>query len=118
LVNSRRADAGCGPLTANATLTSVARAHSADMAARGFFSHTNPDGLDPFERMRAAGYNGRIMGENIAAGFTTADAVMNAWMNSSGHRANILNCAFQEIGVGKATGGSFGTYWTQDFGTR
>jgi subtilisin family serine protease len=118
LVNTRRADAGCAPLTANATLTSVARTHSGDMAARGFFSHTNPDGLDPFERMRAAGYNGRAMGENIAAGYTTAAAVMNAWMNSSGHRANILNCAFQEIGVGEATGGAYGTYWTQDFGTR
>jgi subtilisin family serine protease len=118
LVNGRRADAGCAPLTQNGTLTSVARAHSADMAARGFFSHTNPDGLDPFQRVRAAGYDGRTMGENIAAGYATADAVMNAWMNSSGHRANILNCAFKEIGVGKATGGTYGTYWTQDFGTR
>ena len=118
LVNSERASAGCSALTANGTLTSVARAHSVDMATRGFFSHTNPDGLDPFERMRAAGYNGRTMGENIAAGYATPAAVMNAWMNSSGHRANILNCAFKEIGIGKATGGSYGTYWTQDFGTR
>jgi subtilisin family serine protease len=118
LVNTERASAGCTALTADGTLTSVARAHSVDMATRDFFSHTNPDGLDPFERMRAAGYAGRTMGENIAAGYATAAAVMDAWMNSSGHRANILNCAFKDIGIGKATGGSYGTYWTQDFGTR
>ena len=58
------------------------------------------------------------MGENIAAGYPTPAAVMDAWMNSAGHRANILNCAFAEIGVGHATGGPFGAYWTQDFGTR
>ncbi len=118
LVNSERAKAGCSALTANSTLASVARAHSADMAARRYFSHTNPDGKSPFDRMRAAGYSGRLMGENIAAGYRTAAAVMEGWMNSSGHRANILNCGYREIGVGFATGGSFGTYWTQVFGTK
>jgi uncharacterized YkwD family protein len=118
LVNAERAEAGCGPLVANATLVGVARAHSADMAARGYFSHTDPEGRSPFDRMRAAGYAGRAMGENIAAGYTTPAAVMAAWMNSSGHRANILNCRFAEIGVGYAAGGSFRHYWTQNFGTR
>jgi uncharacterized protein YkwD len=118
LVNAQRQSAGCQPLTANSTLTAVARAHSTDMATRNFFSHTNPDGLSPFDRMRAAGYNGKLMGENIAAGYSTAQAVMTAWMNSAGHRANILNCGYAEIGIGYATGGSYGHYWTQDFGTR
>jgi uncharacterized protein YkwD len=117
-VNAQRATAGCQPLAANATLTAVARAHSIDMATRNFFAHTNPDGASPFDRMRAAGYDGRLMGENIAAGYTTAQAVMDAWMNSAGHRANILNCGFKDIGIGFATGGSFRFYWTQDFGTR
>jgi uncharacterized protein YkwD len=118
LVNSERAKAGCSAVTANSTLTSVARAHSADMAKRGYFSHTNPDGASPFDRMRAAGYNGRLMGENIAAGYRTAAAVMDGWMNSSGHRANILKCGYREIGIGFVTGGSYGTYWTQVFGTK
>jgi uncharacterized protein YkwD len=118
LVNAERAKAGCRPLTADGTLVRVARAHSADMAARGFFSHTNPDGLSPFDRMRKAGYAGRTMGENIAAGYTSPGAVMDAWMKSPGHRANILNCAFAEIGVGYAAGGSYRHYWTQAFGTR
>ncbi len=118
LVNSERAKAGCAALTANSTLTSVARAHSADMAKRNYFSHTNPDGASPFDRMRAAGYNGRLMGENIAAGYRTAAAVMQGWMNSSGHRANILRCGYREIGIGFVTGGSYGTYWTQVFGTK
>ena len=118
LVNVQRQSAGCRPLTANATLTAAARAHSADMATRNFFSHTNPDGLSPFDRMRAAGYDGRLLGENIAAGYSTAQAVMTAWMNSAGHRANILNCSYAEIGIGYATGGSYRHYWTQDFGTR
>ena len=118
LVNAQRAGAGCKPLAVNATLVTVARAHSTDMATRGFFSHDNPDGLSPFDRMRRAGYNGSTMGENIAAGYATAAAVMDAWMKSPGHRANILNCRFAEIGIGYAAGGPYRTYWTQDFGTR
>ncbi len=117
LVNARRGEVGCRPLVADATLTAVARAHSTDMVARGFFSHTNPDGLGPFDRMRAAGYDGRLMGENIAAGYPTAAAVMDAWMNSTGHRANILTCGYTQIGIGEALGGPYGATWTQDFGT-
>ncbi|MFI7586114.1 CAP domain-containing protein [Spongisporangium articulatum] len=117
LTNAERAKAGCGALTADSTLTSVAQAHSADMASHNYFSHNSQDGTTPFQRMSAAGYGYRTAGENIAAGQPTPSAVVSAWMNSAGHRANILNCSFTEIGVGYATGGSYRTYWTQDFGT-
>jgi uncharacterized protein YkwD len=117
LTNAQRASAGCPALSVNGTLTSVAQAHSQDMATRGFFDHNSPDGRSPFDRMTAAGYQFRSAAENIAAGQRSPQDVVTAWMNSSGHRANILNCGLTEIGVGYATGGSFGTYWTQDFGT-
>ncbi|MEX0171524.1 CAP domain-containing protein [Streptomyces sp. LMG1-1-1.1] len=116
LVNAERAKAGCGPLTANATLTKAAQGHSDDMAARDFFDHTNPDGKGPGDRVTAAGYPWSTYGENIAMGQQTPEQVMDAWMNSSGHRANILNCDFKEIGVGIHTSG--GPYWTQVFGAR
>ena len=118
LVNSERAKAGCAALKANATLNRVAGAHSKDMAVQGYFSHTSQDGRSPFDRMKQAGYQGSMMAENIAAGQATAAAVMNAWMNSSGHRQNILNCGYKEIGIGLHRGGSMRTYWTQNFGTR
>ncbi|HET8595819.1 MAG TPA: CAP domain-containing protein [Intrasporangium sp.] len=116
LVNVERSRARCVPLTANSALTSAARAHSADMARNNYFSHTSLDGRTAFQRMRAAGFTGRMMAENIAAGQRTAAAVMQAWMNSPGHRANILNCGYRYLGVGHVTGGSYGHYWTQDFG--
>ncbi|GGR27490.1 CAP domain-containing protein [Streptomyces roseolus] len=116
LVNAERAKAGCGPLTANATLARAAQAHSDDMAARDFFDHTNPDGADPGDRVTAAGYPWSTYGENIAMGQRTPEQVMEAWMNSPGHRANILNCDFKELGVGVHDGG--GPYWTQVFGAR
>ena len=120
LVNAQRSVHGCGALASNAVLLAVARAHSADMATKGYFDHTSPDGRSPFDRMRAAGYRGNLMGENIAAGQRTAAAVMTAWMNSPGHRANILNCGYKVIGIGVATRSSspYGIYWTQDFGDR
>ena len=119
LTNAERAKAGCGPLTVNGTLTAVAQAHSADMAAHNYFDHNSQDGRSPFDRMTAAGYRYSTAAENIAAGQRTPQAVMTGWMNSPGHRANILNCALKEIGVGYATGSSstYGVYWTQDFGT-
>ncbi|WP_318210477.1 CAP domain-containing protein [Streptomyces sp. SJL17-1] len=116
LVNAERAKAGCGPLSANATLTEAAQGHSDDMAARDFFDHTNPDGAGPGERVTAAGYPWSTYGENIAMGQSTPEQVMEAWMNSPGHRANILNCDFKEIGVGIHSQG--GPYWTQVFGAR
>ncbi|MFF8381441.1 sigma-70 family RNA polymerase sigma factor [Streptomyces sp. NPDC015661] len=116
LVNEERAKAGCGPLTEHPLLTKAAQGHSDDMAARDFFDHTNPDGDGPGERITAAGYAWSSYGENIAKGQTTAAQVMESWMNSPGHRANILNCGFKEIGVGLHTSG--GPYWTQAFGSR
>jgi uncharacterized protein YkwD len=117
LTNAERAKAGCGPLAVDATLTSVAQAHSQDMASNNYFSHDSQDGRTPFARMTAAGYRYSTAAENIAAGQRTAQDVMTGWMNSPGHKANILNCALTQIGVGHATGGSYGVYWTQDFGT-
>ncbi|KKZ73539.1 hypothetical protein VO63_12285 [Streptomyces showdoensis] len=116
LVNAERAKVGCGALTANATLTKAAQGHSDDMAARDFFDHTNPDGDGPGERVTAAGYPWTTYGENIAMGQSSPEAVMEAWMNSPGHRANILNCDFKEIGIGIHNSG--GPYWTQVFGAR
>ncbi|MEU8762384.1 CAP domain-containing protein [Streptomyces sp. NPDC048659] len=116
LVNAERAKAGCGPLTSNATLVKAAQGHSDDMAARDFFDHTNPDGAGPGDRVTAAGYPWTTYGENIAMGQSTPAQVMESWMNSPGHRANILNCDFKEIGVGVHDAG--GPYWTQVFGAR
>lgn len=115
LVNVARADAGCAPLRVDSRLTTAARLHSEDMAAQNYFSHTSLDGRTPWQRMQAQGYTAGS-GENIAAGYSTPASVMTAWMNSSGHRANILNCSSKAIGVGIGKGGSYGTYWTQDFG--
>ncbi|GAB1333980.1 hypothetical protein ACE1SV_05700 [Streptomyces sp. E-15] len=114
LVNTERGKAGCQPLTLNATLTKAAQAHSDDMAAQRNMSHTGSDGSSPGDRITRAGYTWSSYGENVAYGYTTADQVMAGWMSSPGHRANILNCSFKEIGVGLAQPGS---YWTQDFGT-
>ncbi|MGW2212159.1 CAP domain-containing protein [Streptomyces sp. NPDC001781] len=114
LVNAERAKAGCSPVQLNSTLTRAAQAHSADMAAHKTMSHTGSDGSDPGSRITAAGYRWSAYGENVAFGYSTPEQVMAGWMNSPGHRENILNCSYKEIGVGLAQPGS---YWTQDFGT-
>ncbi|MFF4840617.1 CAP domain-containing protein [Streptomyces collinus] len=114
LVNAERAKVGCSALTLNPTLTKVAQAHSQDMAAHQNMSHTGSDGSSPGDRITAAGYNWSSYGENVAYGYGTPEEVMAGWMSSPGHRANILNCAFKEIGVGLAQPNN---YWTQDFGT-
>ncbi|MEU8138357.1 CAP domain-containing protein [Streptodolium elevatio] len=114
LVNAERAAAGCGPAQADAALRGLARAHSDDMADRGYFAHDTPDGKSPWDRAKAAGID-YLAAENIARGQATPKAVMEAWMNSEGHRANILNCGFGRLGVGVRTG-SGGPWWTQEFG--
>ncbi|MFJ4872379.1 CAP domain-containing protein [Streptomyces sp. NPDC088757] len=114
LVNAERATVGCTPVTADARLVSLAGAFSADMAARGFFDHTDPDGDTPWARAQKAGVS-TLAGENIARGQADAAAVMESWMNSDGHRANILNCDFKTMGVGVYFGDG-GPWWTQDFG--
>jgi uncharacterized protein YkwD len=112
LVNQARADNGCNPLKTDSRLTTAAQGHSDDMAQQNYFSHTTPSGVTFDKREEAAGYP-TPGGENIAQGQTSAQQVMTDWMNSSGHRANILNCQFTAIGIGLATNG---WYWTQDFG--
>ncbi|MFI5667664.1 CAP domain-containing protein [Streptomyces sp. NPDC051704] len=114
LVNQERAQAGCGPVRANPPLAALAGAFSKDMAVRGFFDHTDPDGNTPWDRATKAGLSG-LGGENIARGQGDAQAVMNAWMNSPGHKANILNCEFRTLGVGVYVADG-GPWWTQDFG--
>ncbi|KOU20890.1 SCP-like extracellular, partial [Streptomyces sp. WM6372] len=114
LVNQERAQAGCGPVRANPPLATLAAAFSKDMATRGFFDHTDPDGNTPWDRATKAGLAG-LGGENIARGQGDAQAVMNAWMNSPGHKANILNCEFRTLGVGVYVAAG-GPWWTQDFG--
>ncbi|MBW4716656.1 CAP domain-containing protein [Saccharothrix sp. SC076] len=112
LVNDARAEAGCEPLTVDERAVRSAQGHSDDMSARDYFSHTTPEGVDFAQRMREAGHPGPG-GENIAKGQRTPEAAMKSWMNSDGHRRNILNCDFTTIGVGVATDG---WYWTQNFG--
>lgn len=111
LVNQERAGK-CAPLTVDDRLTTSAQRHSSDMATRKYFSHTTPDGVSFDQRIRAAGYPSPAA-ENIAKGQRTAAQVMAGWMDSSGHRANILNCSYKKIGVGVDTNGYL---WTQNFG--
>ena len=113
LVNEVRATAGCPALTVDGHLDQAALLHSTDMAARDYMDHVTPEGQNPSDRARAAGYTGQGIGENIAMGYPDAAAVMDGWMNSDGHRANIENCAYRTIGIGVA---SDGWYWTQMFG--
>ena len=112
LVNQRRAENGLKPLTANWELSRVARYKSEDMSSRGYFSHTSPTYGSPFQMIRSFGLSYRSAGENIAYGQRTPAAVVDAWMASSGHRANILSASYTQIGVGYCAGGH---YWTQMF---
>ena len=112
LVNEQRAAYGLRPLTENWELSRVARYKSQDMLERRYFSHTSPTYGNPFEMMTAFGLSYRTAGENIAYGYRTPQAVVDGWMNSSGHRANILNASFTQIGVGYVQNGH---YWTQMF---
>lgn len=116
LTNRERARTGLPPLAVDPVLTSAAQAHSADMVARAFYSHTSPEGRQPWDRAASAGSTRRTIGENIACGQRSPAEVVDGWMNSPGHRANILKPDFTHIGVGFAGGGPKGTYWTQLFG--
>lgn len=120
--NAERVAAGCPVLRLDPTLNRVADAHSADMAARGFFAHVNPEGQDAVARAGSAGYPGRSIGETIAVGQRTAEQVVANWMASADDRATILDCSFEELGVGFARGPgvnrSPGRFWTQVLGSR
>jgi uncharacterized protein YkwD len=119
LVNQERAKQGLAPLAWHSALASAAQSYATTMASTNCFSHTCPPVTNFVTRVENAGYlSWRSLGENIAAGQQTPESVMQAWMNSSGHRANILSPNFKEIGVGRATGGSYGIYWVQEFGAR
>ena len=124
----RAAGADCGvdgvraPVPAlrwNAALTTAASAHSADMAALNYFAHTSADGRTLGTRASAAGYTSSGLGENIAAGYAGIDSVMNGWVDSDGHCANLMNATFTEVGVACVAGpatSSYNTYWTMDLG--
>ncbi|MEW2305853.1 CAP domain-containing protein [Streptomyces sp. NPDC006655] len=116
LTNRERARAGLRPLAEDPQLASAAQAYSTDMATRCFYSHTSPEGTQPWDRAAAAGSRRRTIGENIACGQRSAAEVVDGWMNSPGHRANILKPEFTHMGTGFAGGGRAATYWTQLFG--
>lgn len=115
LVNIERSKNGLGQLTGDWQLSRVARYKSTDMRDKNYFSHYSPTYGDPFKMMHDFGISFYAAGENIAMGQQTPAAVMNAWMNSPGHRANILNPQYNEIGVGVAKTSSGVIYWTQEF---
>ncbi|MGW0733427.1 CAP domain-containing protein [Streptomyces sp. NPDC002851] len=114
LVNKERAQKGCSPVRPDAELAELAGDFSEAMAEDGFFDHTDPSGRTPWDRAAAAGITD-LGGENIARGQANAQSVMDSWMNSPGHRANILNCEYKTLGVG-AHFAPGGPWWTQDFG--
>lgn len=110
--NAERRKAGCDPLTVDSRLAAAAQGHASDMAENGYFEHKGRDGRDFADREEAEGYP-RPGGENIAQGQSSAAEVVADWMDSAGHRRNILNCSFTEIGVGYD---SHDDYWVQNFG--
>ena len=112
LVNAIRAQNGLSALTLNEELSAVARVKAEDMAQNKYFSHTSPTYGSPFDMMKKFGISYRTAGENIAMGYSTAQSVVDGWMNSPGHRANILNASFTQIGVGYTANGN---YWCQMF---
>ena len=118
LVNTERSKAGLRPVTLNSQLSQAAQNHTNDMISKGYFSHTSPSGGTMVMRVNATGYKYSTIGENIAAGGSTAAATMTQWMSSPGHRANILNPKFKELGVGYGPSNDrYRYYWTQVFGT-
>lgn len=114
LVNEQRAKNGLAALTLSDKLCELATLKAKDMVALGYFDHNSPTYGSPFDMMKQFGVSYSYAGENIAAGQRTPEEVMNGWMNSSGHRANILNASYTELGVGIAVG-SRGIYWVQLF---
>ena len=112
LVNAERASYGLPALSIRADLCQYARVKSQDMHDSGYFSHTSPNYGSPFDMMKFFGITYSHAGENIAMGYSTPEAVVSAWMNSEGHRANIFSASYTELGVGYVTDGG---YWTQWF---
>jgi uncharacterized YkwD family protein len=115
LVNQEREKHGLKPLQLDTAVSKAADMKSKDMRDHHYFDHQSPTYGSPFEMMKQQGIDFKAAGENIAAGQKTAEEVMDGWMNSEGHRANILNPDFTHIGIGYVQGGDYGTYWTQLF---
>ncbi len=115
LVNVERSKQGLQLLTKNWELCRVARYKSTDMANKGYFSHTSPTYGSPFKMMESFGIRFSAAGENIAYGQRSPQEVMNAWMNSPGHRSNIMSPSYTQIGVGMAKNSKGVLYWTQQF---
>lgn len=116
LINNYRAQNSLSQLQVSKSLTCAARFMSGDMVAKNYFDHTEPSGRTFGARIAAFGYNGGSAGENIAAGYSLAQYTFDQWKNSPGHNQNMLYPSWQVIGIGKATGGNYGYYWTSDFG--
>ena len=104
LVNAKRRSMGCPELIWDDRVAAIASAHSADMDSRNFFSHTNPEGRDPFERLQKSDVTFSVAAENIAFGPKTGHEVYDTWLDSPGHRRNMLDCRFTRHGVGRAVG--------------
>jgi uncharacterized protein YkwD len=119
LTNLERQKVGLPPLKLSSQLTKSAQAHAVDMAKNNYFSHTGRNGSSISDRAKGNGYKYFALGENIAAGKATPEGTIRQWMNSSGHRANILNSKFTEIGFGyeNAPNSRYRHYWVQMFGT-
>lgn len=107
LLDAARRNAGCPSLTWDRKAAALARAHSTDMRRRRYFAHESPDGIDPFERMAAAGIPFSVAGENIAQGYRTGEELFRQWRDSPGHRRNMLDCRYTRHGLGNAD-----DYWT------
>ena len=115
LVNSYRSSAGVAAVTVDKRITIAAESHSTDQAQHNKMTHTGSDGTNAGQRLNILGYGWRTWGENVAAGQPNCSNVMSAWMNSSGHRANILNPAFVHVGVAAVKAANGTIYWTLDF---
>lgn len=115
LVNAERKKSECAALREDARLRTAAQKHAKDMIDRNYFGHENPEGKTPMDRAKAAGYTGGV-GENIARGHRGPKVVTRAWMESAGHRQNILDCRYRHTGVGVARAGDGTPYWVQVFG--
>ena len=115
LVNEERSKAGLQPLKMSEELRSIANLKAKDMAENNYFDHYSATYGSPFQMLQQFGVHYSAAGENIAAGQKTPEEVMNSWLNSSGHRANILNKNFDTLGIGIYEGGKYGTYWVQLF---
>jgi uncharacterized protein YkwD len=126
-INAARAKAGCGPLKLNKALMAAAKQHASDMAEKNFFGHTGKDGRGFASRVRSQGYRYGLAAENIAAGQKTAERAVAVWLESPGHRRNILNCKFQDTGIAmvyqpddrpiRGQSAPLRYYWVQLFGT-